>query len=141
MDIIERAAKLGGELIVAVLVNSEKNAFFSADERVGHLRKLTKDISNVRIESFSGLLVDFCVLQNAPVVIRGLRAVSDFEYEFQMALTNRRLNDKIEVLFLPSALEYQYLNSSIAKEVARLGGSVDGMVPELIIQALRDKFS
>ena len=139
IDIIYRAARFADELIVAVLNNSAKQAFFTVDERITHLRELTADLPNVKVVSFSGLLVDFVDNCGANMVIRGLRAVSDFEYEFQMALTNRSLNNNVETLFMTASTQYQYLSSGLVKEVARLGGNPKDMVPELILKQLKAK--
>jgi len=132
MDIINRASGLFDELLVAVLNNSDKKAFFTADERVTHLAELTKDMENVRVTSFSGLLVDFAKNVGARTVIRGLRAVTDFEYEFQMALTNNSLNKDIETVFLAANTQHLFLSSRIVKEVAAYGGNIDNMVPDFI---------
>jgi len=141
IDIIRRAAKFADELIVAVLNNSAKQSFFTVEERLMQLTELTASLQNVKIESFSGLLVDFVDKRGANVVIRGLRAVSDFEYEFQMALTNRSLNNNVETLFMTASTQYQYLSSGLVKEVARLGGNPKDMVPDLILKQLKAKLN
>lgn len=133
LDIIDRTAKLFDRVVVAVLTNSSKNPLFTVDERIELLQKVTKDYPNVEICSFSGLLVDFLREIDANVVIKGIRAVSDFEYEFQMALTNKALYPEMETLFLHTNKEYMFLSSSIVKEIATYGGSLDGLVPEEII--------
>ncbi len=132
LDIVRRASKLFDRVIVAVLVNMEKRPWFTIDERTELLKKATKDIPNVEIASFDGLLVDFAAQKNASAIVKGLRAVSDFEYEFQMALTNRKLDDSIETVFLTSSAENMFLSSSIVKQVGLLGGDIDAFVPECI---------
>lgn len=141
MDIIERAASFNDKLVVGVLNNPSKRSLFSTDERVEFLRELTKHIENVEVKAFSGLLVDFCRQLNAKIVIRGLRAVTDFEYEFQMALTNKTMSPELETLFMPTSTDYVWISSSIVKEVAMFGGEFEGMVPGLIKDALDEKFS
>jgi len=141
IDIITRASKLFDRLIVAVLKNSQKKAFFTVEERIAQLSELTKDIGNVYIASFSGLLVDFAKRENAKILVRGLRAVTDFEYEFQMALTNKSMADDIETVFLASATQHLYLSSSIVKEVAENGGNIDNMAPALIKNELLKKLN
>ena len=140
LDVIERAAKIVDKLIVGVLINPRKQGLFTVDERVRQLKELTKDLANVEVRSFSGLLVDFARSVDAHIVIRGLRAVTDFEYEFQMALTNRSLADEIETLFIPTSAHYMYVSSSMVKEVASFGKSVEGMVPESIQKQMGEKF-
>ena len=141
LDVIERASRLFDEVIVAVAVNSEKTGLFSFDERVGLLREALSRHPNVSVTHFEGLLVDFVRSRNAQVVLRGLRAISDFEFEFQMALMNRKLEPEIETLFLMPREEYTYLSSRIVKEIARLGGNVDAFVPDSVAAALREKSS
>ena len=136
LDIIDRTAKLFDRVVVAVLTNSSKNPLFTVDERIELLQKVTKNYPNVEICSFSGLLVDFLREIDANVVIKGIRAVSDFEYEFQMALTNKALYPEMETLFLHTNKEYMFLSSSIVKEIATYGGSLDGLVPEEIISII-----
>ena len=140
LDVIERAAKIVDKLIVGVLINPSKHGLFSVEERVAQLKELTKALPNVEVRSFSGLLVDFARSVDARIVIRGLRAVTDFEYEFQMALTNRSLADEIETLFIPTSAHYTYVSSSMVKEVASFGKSVEGMVPESIQKQMDEKF-
>lgn len=141
MDIIERAACFADRLAVGVLANPSKKALFSVEERVELLKQLTVGLKNVEVYSFSGLLVDFCNEIGANIVIRGLRAVTDFEYEFQMALTNRKLSPEIETIFMPTSTENVWVSSSIVKEVAMFNGNFDSMVPELIKKALLEKFN
>src|SRR3954469_23843891 len=141
LDVISRAAKLFDEVIVAVAHNVEKEPLFSLEERLSLLRESLKQQSNVRIGQFDGLLVDFAAQEHADAVIRGLRAVSDFEFEFQMALMNRSLNSKVETIFLMPKEEYTYLSSRIVKEIARLGGEVTEFVPAIVAQALKTRLA
>jgi pantetheine-phosphate adenylyltransferase len=140
LDIIERASKICDKLIVAVLVNTSKNPIFTIEERVELLKRVLSDCTNVKIVSFSGLLVDFVKQQQANVIIKGLRAVTDFEYEFQMALLNKNQDPDIETLFMMSNINYSFLSSSIVKELARHGGNINGLVPDLIVNDILDKF-
>jgi len=139
LDIIERAANIVDKLIVAVLNNSSKQPIFSVSERLEILHHTCGHIDNIEITAFSGLLIDFAKECRANAIIRGLRAVSDFEYEFQMALTNKILDDEIETLFISTSAQYAYLSSSIVKEVAAFGGNVDSMVPDIIGDRLLQK--
>ena len=129
LDIIKRASKIANKLIVAVLNNSAKTPMFDVETRLEMLRLACKDTPNVEISTFSGLLVQFAQNMSANVIIKGLRAVTDFESEFQMALANRMLDENIETLFIPTNLQYSYLSSSVVKEVAILGGDVSSMLP------------
>ncbi len=140
LDIIERSSRLFDKVVVAVLVNSAKHPLFSVAERIALLRIAVKDLPNVEIRSFSGLLIDFMKEIHADMIIKGIRAVSDFEYEFQMALTNKELLPDIETLFLHTSKEFMFLSSSIVKEIARYGGKLEGLVPASIIPAIRAKF-
>jgi len=140
LDVIERARKLFDEVIVAVAHNDEKQPLFSLDERLDLLRQTVGEIDNVRIAEFKGLLVEFAKEEKARAVIRGLRAVSDFEFEFQMALMNRKLDAAAETIFLMPKEEYTYLSSRIVKEIARLGGDVSSFVPTCVAKALTTKF-
>ncbi len=139
VDIILRGSRLFDRIIVAMLVNAEKNPMFSMEERVEIARTVFKDLPNVEIDTFDGLLVDYMARRKANVIVRGLRAVSDFEFEFQMALMNRRLNDLVETVFMMPAEQYSYISSRLIKEVAALGGHVGGLVPELVEARLRQK--
>ena len=139
VDIIERAARLFDRIVVAVLVNQEKSPLFSLDERVEIIRAVFANRPNVEVETFQGLLVDYAQQKQASVIIRGLRAVSDFEYEFQMALMNRHLSPQIETTFMMPAEQYTYISSRLIKEVFALGGQVEGLVPPLVEQRLRAK--
>jgi pantetheine-phosphate adenylyltransferase len=136
LDIIGRASRLFDQVIVAVLVNESKRGLFSIEERLDMLREVTKGYENVRIESFQGLTVDFCRAQEAMVVVKGLRAVSDFDYELQMAQMNASLAEEVETVFVPTAPEYSFLASSLVKEVARFGGDVSRFLPDFVNDAL-----
>lgn len=140
LDIIERSSKVFEKVIVAVLVNSSKTPTFTVEERTEFLKTATAHIPNVEVMCFNGLLAQFAEQQKAKVIIKGLRAVSDFEYEFQMSLTNNKLNPNVETLFMTAKSENMYLSSSIVREVARYGGSVEDMVPELIAEKIYKKF-
>jgi len=139
VDIISRGARLFDRIIVAILVNAEKSPLFTMDERVEITRSVFKTHSNVEVDTFDGLLVDYVERRDAQVIVRGLRAVSDFEFEFQMALMNRRLKPKIETVFMMPAEQYTYISSRLIKEVFSLGGRVEGLVPDLVEQRLRGK--
>jgi len=139
VDVIERASKLYREVIVAVAMNYEKKPLFSVEERVEMLREVTSHLPNVRVDAFEGLLVRYVEQQGAGVIVKGLRAVSDFEFELQMALMNRRQAPDVETVFLMTGAEHIYLSSSIVKEIAALGGPVDGLVPKAIEKRLLDK--
>ena len=140
LDIIERAAKKLDHLIVAVLNNPAKTGVFTIEERIDLLTEVTKHLPKVEIDFFPGLLSDYAVKQNCHTMMRGLRAVSDFEYEMQMALVNRKLNPKIETLFLVSDSKYSFLSSSIVKEIAQLQGNFSCFVPKVVEEALKNKF-
>lgn len=140
LDIIRRASKLFDKVVVAVLINEKKNPLFTLDERVEMLKSSTADIPNVEICSFSGLLANFMKENNYSVIIKGLRAVSDYEYEFQMALTNRALHDKIETVFMPCSSEFMFLSSSIVKEVAKYNGDLSGLVPDSLADTIKRRF-
>lgn len=139
LDVITRSAKIFDRLIVAVLTNVNKTPTFTASERIGFLKSVSAGINNIEIVAFSGLLADFARDVNASVIIKGLRAVSDFEYEFQMALTNSKLNPNIETLFMTTSTNNMYLSSSVVKEIARYGGALCGMVPKEIQADIYDK--
>lgn len=140
LDIIDRAAKIFDKLIVAVLVNSSKNPTFSLEERVAMIKDIVKDRPNIEVQCFSGLLIDFVREKKACTIIKGLRAVSDFEYELQMALLNKNLDPEIETLFMMTNINYSYLSSSAVKELAKNGGNIDGLVPECIKDTVLGKF-
>ena len=139
VDIILRGAHLFERILVAVLVNAEKNPLFSAEERVAMVREVFKEYPNVEVDTFDGLMVDYARRRRASVIVRGLRAVSDFEYEFQMALMNRHLEPTLETVFMMPAEQYTYLSSRLIKEVFRLGGEVRGLVPSAVEDWLRKK--
>ena len=139
VDIIERGARLFDRIIVALLVNAEKSPLFTVDERLDIARTVFRNLPNVEVDTFNGLLVDYVERRRAQVIVRGLRAVSDFEFEFQMALMNRRLNGKIETVFMMPAEQYSYISSRLIKEVFALGGRVHGLVPDTVEERLRQK--
>jgi len=141
MDVIERARAMCDELIVAVASNAPKGPLFTAEERAELIRSSLPSDSGVRVETFDGLLVEFARRHETFVVIRGLRAISDFEFEFQMALMNRRLEPRLETVFLTPQEEFTFLSSRLVKEVARLGGNIDAFVPSPAAAALRQKFA
>ena len=139
LDIIERSAALFERVTVAIAINSAKTPLFTVEERIEMIREETRSFPNVEVDSFTGLLVDYAVSRQASVIVKGLRAVMDFEYELQMALMNRRQRPEVETVFMMTGTEYSYLSSSIVKEIARLGGSIEGLVPENVGQRLRRK--
>ena len=139
LDLIERGSKIFEELVVAILRNSEKTPMFSLAERLEMLRELTADLGNVRIDTFDGLMVEYAKSLEATCVLRGIRAVSDYEYELQMALLNRKLEPTLETVFMMPADKYSYVSSRLVREVAQLGGPVKGLVPEIVEQKLREK--
>ena len=140
LDIIERSSKIFEKVIVSVLLNSSKTPTFTVEERIDLLKTATEHITNVEVVSFNGLLAQFAQDRNAKVIIKGLRAVSDFEYEFQMSLTNTKLNPNVETLFMTTKSENMYLSSSIVREVARYGGDISDMVPKVITEKIYKKF-
>lgn len=140
LDVITRASKMFDKVIVGVLKNSAKNAAFSTEERVDFIKRTTRNLPNVTAEGFSGLLVDFARHHNSNVIVKGLRAVSDFEYEFQMAMANKSQREEIETLFLTTSKEYMFLSSSIVKEIARYGGNLKELVPPEIEEDILNKF-
>jgi pantetheine-phosphate adenylyltransferase len=137
LDLIARGAKFVDELVVAVLANEDKHPLFSVVERVEMLTEATRPFGNVRVATFDGLLVDFAAKQGARIVLRGIRAISDYEFELQMALMNRRLSPDLETLFLIPAEEYSYVSSRLIKQVFRLGGSVDALVPPIVLERMK----
>src|ERR1700675_603526 len=139
LDLIERGAKIFEELVVAILRNSEKSPMFSVAERLQMLRELTADLKNVRIDTFDGLMVEYAKSLEATCILRGIRAISDYEYELQMALMNRKLEPTLETVFMMPADKYSYVSSRLVREVAQLGGNIDCLVPELVAQKLREK--
>lgn len=144
LDIILRASRLVDKLIIGVLQNKSKRPLFTAEERVEFIRNVIKDIpdaNNIQVEDFDGLLVDFAQEKNASIIVRGLRAVTDFEYELQIAQTNHKLNPKIDTVFFTTSEEYSYLSSSIVKEIASFHGDISKFVPSSIVQLVYDKFN
>ena len=139
VDIIMRGARMFDRIIVAILVNAEKSPLFTVAERVEVARAVFSSQPNVEVDTFDGLLVDYVERKQAQVIVRGLRAVSDFEYEFQMALMNRRLNGRIETVFMMPAEQYTYISSRLIKEVFTLGGEITGLVPPIVEERLRAK--
>ena len=141
IDIINRGLQVFDSIIVAVARNSAKNSLFPIEERVELIRQVLADNGRAKVDTFDGLLVEYVRSQGATVIIRGLRAISDFEYEFQIAQMNRSISQQVETLFMMTSVPYSYLSSSIVKEVSSLHGPVDGLVPPLVKQALINKFS
>ena len=141
VDIIKRGLRVFDELIVLIAYNPNKKTLFSVEERVEMIQEVIRDFKNVRVDSFDGLLVEYVKVAGANVILRGLRALSDFEYEFQLALINRRLNRDVETIFLMTGYKWFYTSSTIINEAASLGGSVKGLVPEIVNQKLIEKYS
>ena len=141
LDIIKRAAKIYDRVIVGVLDNVAKKPVFTAKERIDMIKKVTADIKNVECDAFSGLLVDFAKNNNASVIVKGLRTVADFEYEFQMALLNKALNPEFETVFLMTDTKYSYISSSMVKGVAEYHGELNGLVPSAILEQIQKKYS
>lgn len=140
LDIIERSARIFDELIVGILVNNAKHPLFSAEERVEMITDAVKHLSNVKVMYFEGLLVDFARARNAQFLVRGLRAVTDFEYELQMTQTNKVIASDIDTIFLTTSLKYSYLSSSMVRELASFGADISRFVPENVIQKITDKY-
>jgi pantetheine-phosphate adenylyltransferase len=140
IDIIKRGLTLFDRIIVAILHNPAKNALFSISERIEMLEISLKDVGNIEIDTFNGLLVDYAAQRRASAILRGMRAVSDFEYEFQLALMNRRLNRNVQTVFLMTGLRWIFTSSSIIKEAAQFGGNINGMVPPVVNRKLAEKF-
>lgn len=141
LDVISRAVKVFDKLIVAVMVNPNKHFSFAAEERVELIRKAAQGIENIEIVSFDGLLADYAKMRNATAIVKGLRALSDFEYEFQMALTNKKLNPMLDTLFLATSAEYMFLSSSMVKQVASFGGDISAFVPSCILEEIQERLS
>ncbi len=141
LDLIQRALRIFDHIIVAVATNAFKQSLFTIEERMEMIRESLKDHPQITIDSFEGLLVNYAKRQKARAILRGLRAVTDFEYEFQLAMMNRRLEPEVETVFLMTGLRWVFLSSSILKEAAIHGGNVEGMVPEIVVQKLREKFA
>ena len=140
LDIINRASCMFDKIVVAVLVNSSKSSLFTTEERVEMIRSVTAHLPNVEVISFSGLLAEFMKENKYSIIIKGLRAVSDYEYEFQMALTNRTLFNEIETIFMPCSSEFMFLSSSIVKEIARYDGELHGLVPDELVGIIKQRF-
>jgi pantetheine-phosphate adenylyltransferase len=140
LSIVSRALKIFDKLIIAILKNPQKNPLFTVDERIYMINQTFKGEANVEVDTFDGLLVDYAVKKESNVVIRGLRALSDFEYEFQMALMNRKLNRNIQSIFLMTDYKWFYTSSTIIKEAASFGGDISGLVPKVVNQKLKEKF-
>lgn len=141
LDIIERASWLFDKLIVGVLVNTSKSPLFTVEERIRFIKENCTHLDNIEVDGFEGLLIDFMKQKNATTIVKGLRAVSDFEYEFQMALMNKKLNPKIETIFMMTNSEYSYLSSSLVKEVARFGGCIKGLIPSIVEKEIFKKYN
>ena len=141
LDIIERSARIVDELVVGVLNNSAKNSLFSLDERVSMIKEMTDSMPNVTVTSFNGLLVDYMRKIDATIIVRGLRAVTDFEYELQMSQTNQKLDPNIETMFLTTSIEYSYLSSTTVREIAAFGGDLTQFVPEAVALELEKKMN
>lgn len=140
LDIIERASRVYDKLVVGVLSNASKTTLFSAEKRVEMIRLVTKHLDNVEVDTFTGLLVDFAASKNATVIVKGLRTVADFEYEFQMALLNKALNPEYETMFMMTNTKYSYISSSMVKELAGFHGDLTGLVPCEIIETIEEKY-
>ncbi|CAN2039639.1 Phosphopantetheine adenylyltransferase [Candidatus Magnetomoraceae bacterium gMMP-15] len=141
LDILKRGLKVFDRIIMAILINPAKNSLFTGEERLEMLSKSTEHIDNVKVDTFEGLLVDYAVKRDAVGILRGMRAVSDFEYEFQLALMNRRLNREVQTVFLMTGLKWIFTSSSIIKEAARFNGNIKGMVPPFVEKKLKKKFN
>ena len=141
LDILKRASLLFNKVIVAIAIDNEKESLFKIEERKKIMEAVVKDISNVEVESFDGLLMHFVQKKKAHAIIRGLRAVSDFEYEFQLALMNKKLEKNVETIFLMTSSEYAFLSSTIIKQLVSLNGNINGLVPEIVEIALKKKFN
>ena len=140
LSIIHRALKIFDKLIVTLLINPKKVPLFSLDERISMIKEVLKDKPNIEVDSYDGLLVDYAVLKKSNVIVRGLRALSDFEYEFQLSLMNRKLNRDVQTIFLMTDYKWFYTSSTIIKEAASLGGDISGLVPPIICEKLKEKF-
>jgi pantetheine-phosphate adenylyltransferase len=140
-DVVWRGLKLFDEIIVAIAKDGSKDPLFAVEERLEMVRKTFEDVPNIEVDSFDGLLVDYVVHRGADTILRGLRAVSDFEYEFQLGLMNRKLNKNVQTVFLMTGLRWIFISSSIIKEAARFGGDMQGMVPDIVHEKLKERFS
>jgi pantetheine-phosphate adenylyltransferase len=141
LSIVKRGLKIFDKLIIAILNNPQKAPLFSIDERICMIKKALKGLGNVEVDTFGGLLVDYAIQKQSRVIIRGLRALSDFEYEFQMALMNRKLSREVQSIFLVTDYKWFYTSSTIIKEAARFGGDISGLVPKVVSEKLKEKFS
>jgi pantetheine-phosphate adenylyltransferase len=141
LDVLERAARLFDKVIISVAVNTSKKTLFTAEERIDLIRKTADKIKNTEFDIFDGLLVKYAEKKNAGAIVRGLRAISDFEYEFQMALTNRKISSKVETVFLMPNEKFSYISSTLVKEIAAYGGDVSSFVPSLVVKMLKKKFN
>jgi len=141
IDVVERGLRIFDKIVVAILHNPNKRGLFTIEERMEMLQDCLKEFSNVEVDTFDGLLVEYAAKRNAQAILRGLRALSDFDYEFQMALMNRRLNREIQTVFLMTGLRWIFTSSSIIREAASFGGNVNGMVPPLVSKKLKERFS
>jgi pantetheine-phosphate adenylyltransferase len=139
LDLIERGSKIFDELVVAILRNPEKDPLFSVEARRNMLEAMTSEFDNVSVDTFDGLMIDYAVRAEATAVLRGIRAISDYEYELQMAMMNRKLQPGLETVFMMPHEKYSYLSSRLVREIAQLGGNIDGLVPELVAQKVREK--
>ena len=140
LSIVKRALKIFDKLIIAILNNPQKNPLFTIDERINLIKQALKGLPNIEVDIFDGLLVDYAIQKKSSVILRGLRALSDFEYEFQMALMNRKLNRDVQSIFLMTDYKWFYTSSTIIKGAAKLGGDINGLVPEFVSQKLKEKF-
>ena len=140
LDIIKRASRVMDRVIVAVLDNPNKHPLFTVEERMNLLKDVTSELDNIEIDSFSGLLIDYVKHKDINIIVKGLRAVSDFEYEFQMALMNRKLNPNVETMFMMTSSKYSYLSSSLVKEIFRFKGCIKELVPDSVIEAMSEKY-
>ncbi len=140
-DIIRRSARLFDHVLVAVAENPEKSYFFSVEERIAMLKEIVKDYENIEVDHFTGLLVDYAERVGAVTILRGLRALSDFEYEFELALMNRHLNENVDTIFMMTDEHYSFIRSSLVREVARLGGDISDKVPPIVEKCLKERFS
>ncbi|MDD2497580.1 MAG: pantetheine-phosphate adenylyltransferase [Desulfitobacteriaceae bacterium] len=141
LDILKRSVTLFDKVIISVALDNYKNNLFDNNERINLLRAVTNGMEKVEVDSFKGLLVDYCSQKGATAIIRGLRAVSDFEYEFQMALMNKKLNNNVETIFLMTSSKFSFISSSIIKQASSLGGCVQGLVPDIVAHAITQKYS
>lgn len=140
LDIIKRIAKVFDKVIIGILINKNKTPLFSVEEKMDMLKEVTRDLSNIEIIAFEGLLIEFAKQQKANVIVRGLRGVSDFEYELQMAQGNQQYDEEVETMFLATSAKYSYISSSMVKEIAHFGGDVEGFVPDYVKEKVKEKY-